>query len=175
MEAIEKYGYEEVEEEIYNGFEVKDLATADWAMETIKNNDKEAQERLDYADLKILELQEYKKRTIAERDYKNGFLQGKLMEYLRARREEDPNFKIKTVNGTVSTRTTKSWSYDDKKVLEFLKNNGLTDLIRFKEDPDKAAIKKAFKIYGNYVVDEDGQVVDGIEIQEKENISIRYK
>lgn len=175
MEVVEKYGNEEVEEEIDKSFEVKDLATADWAVETIKKNDMEAQERLDYADLKILELQEYKKRITAERDYKNEFLQGKLMEYLRARREEDPDFKIKTVNGTVSTRTTKSWAYDDKKVLEFLKNNGLTGLIRFKEDPDKAAIKKAFKIYGNHVVDADGQVVDGIEIEEKENISIRYK
>lgn len=172
-EEIDEEFEQELEE--YKRFEVKDLASADWCLMKIKQNNQVAEEKIAYAKDLIAKANDYIKKADLEKQNANAYLETKLMNYLEERRVDDPKFRIKTLTGTVGTRTTTSWNYDNDKVLAFLKANEMTNLIRVKEELDKKAIKDAFTISesGRYAIDEYGQVVDGITLEEKTSLSIR--
>ncbi len=62
---------------------------------------------------------------------------------------------------------------DEAKLIEWLKENN-KDLLRVKYEPDKNEIKKVYKVVGTNVVTEDGELVEGITIEERpEKITIK--
>ena len=88
-------------------------------------------------------------------------------EYLYERKV-DPKFKISTPNGTVSTRKKQpKWTYDEAKLLEFLKQNGKYQYIRIKEEINKAELKKNVKAVNGKVITEEGEIVEGITVTEQ--------
>ena len=56
---------------------------------------------------------------------------------------------------------------DDDALLEFLKANHLDDYVQVKETPLWGELKKVVKVVGNVVIAEDGQIVDGVKVQER--------
>ena len=65
--------------------------------------------------------------------------------------------------------------YDDEKIIEWLRTND-PELIRIKEEPSKEDIKKKYTIVGNNVVTENGEIVEGITIEERpESITIKVE
>lgn len=107
----------------------------------------------------------------------NQYLQYLIKNYLDKKREEDPKYKITTAIGTVSTRKSTNWKYDDEKLLEFFKKNDMTKYIRVKEEVNKVDFKKEAVVTssGAVVVAETGEVVDGVEVTQEEKLSIRFK
>ena len=97
-----------------------------------------------------------------------------LVEYFIRQRELDPKFKITTPYGKVTARKQQpKWHYDEAKLIEWLKENN-KDLLRVKYEPDKNEIKRVYKVVGTNVVTEDGEIVEGITIEERpEKITIK--
>lgn len=98
-----------------------------------------------------------------------------LTEYFVRQKEVDPKFKISTPYGKVSSRKQQpKWNYEDEKVLNWLKEND-TELIRIKEEVNKAELKKKYKAVGKEVITEDGgEIVEGITIEERpDSINIK--
>lgn len=174
MDTKIEYKVTDEEEKTDKKFKIVGLASADWCLKEIKKNNDQADERITYAKLEILRLQSFIKNTEIERDDANSFLEGRLEDYLLERRQEDPKFKLKTATATVGTRKSTSWKYDDEEVLNFLKENKLTDFIRVKEEVNKADLKKCLVIKGDKVVTDDGEVVPGIKVEARESLNIRF-
>ena len=106
----------------------------------------------------------------------NQYLQYLIKTYLDKKREEDPKYKITTAIGTVSTRKSTNWKYDDEKLLDFFKKNDMTKFIRVKEEVNKVDFKKeAIVTDSGVVVTEAGEIIDGVEVTQEEKLSIRFK
>lgn len=174
MDTKVEYKVTDEEEKIDKKFKIVGLASADWCLKEIKKNNDQADERITYAKLEILRLQSFIKNTEIERDDSNSFLESLLSHYLEERRKEDPKFKLKTATATVGTRKSTSWKYDDEKVLNFLKKNKLNDFIRVEEEVNKADLKKCLAVRNGKAITDYGEVVPGIEVEERENLNIRF-
>lgn len=182
MEVLKLYDFvdevdeeEESVEEKYKGFVVSDLASADWALRKIKQNNARADERIKYAEAEIEKLKAFIANEKSARDNSNAYLESLLWNYLIEKKVEDDKFKIKTVTGTVSTRKTSKWSYDDEELLKFLKKNEMNDFIRLKEEVNKADLKKAVKVLDSgKVVNSDGEVVEGVTVADSVSLSIKF-
>ena len=83
------------------------------------------------------------------------FFESVIKQYFLCEREKNSKFKLSTPYGKISTRKSEKWEYDDKQAIESLKEVGMKELIRIKEELDKTSMKSAKK--------------DGIEV---ENISV---
>lgn len=166
---------DENEELVQKQFVVDSLSSADWVMRKIKENKDRSGEIIDYAKEEIQRLQQFIKKEEARRDNNVAYLEHLLENYLLQRREEDPNFKLKTVTGTASTRKSTKWNYDDEKLIDFLKKNDMTEFIRVKEEVNKTDFKKAVLVTDSaVVVAETGEVIDGVDVTQEEKLSIRY-
>lgn len=166
---------DENEELVQKQFVVDSLSSADWVMRKIKENKDRSGEIIDYAKEEIQRLQQFIKKEESRRDNNVAYLTQLLENYLLQRREEDPNFKLKTVTGTASTRKSTSWNYDDEKLIDFLKKNDMAEFIRVKEEVNKADFKKAAIVTDSgVVVTEAGEVIDGVEVTQEEKLSIRF-
>lgn len=166
---------DENEELVQKQFVVDSLSSADWVMRKIKENKDRSGEIIDYAKEEIQRLQQFIKKEEARRDNNVAYLEHLLENYLLQRREEDPNFKLKTVTGTASTRKSTSWNYDDEKLIDFLKKNDMAEFIRVKEEVNKTDFKKAAIVTDSgVVVTEAGEVIDGVEVTQEEKLSIRF-
>lgn len=166
---------DENEELVQKQFVVDSLSTADWVMRKIKENKDRSGEIIDYAKEEIQRLQLFIKKEESRRDNNVAYLEHLLEDYLLQRREEDPNFKLKTVTGTASTRKSTSWNYDEDKLIDFLKKNDMAEFIRVKEEVNKTDFKKAAIVTDSgVVVTEAGEVIDGVEVTQEEKLSIRF-
>lgn len=166
---------DENEELVQKQFVVDSLSSADWVMRKIKENKDRSGEIIDYAKEEIQRLQLFIKKEESRRDNNVAYLEHLLENYLLQRREEDPNFKLKTVTGTASIRKSTNWKYDDGKLLEFLNKNDMKQFMRFKVEVNKADFKKAVDVIDSVVViPETGEVIDGVEVTQEEKLSIRF-
>ncbi|MFD1385682.1 host-nuclease inhibitor Gam family protein [Oceanobacillus oncorhynchi subsp. oncorhynchi] len=163
---------EEQEQTERETFVVDTDEKANWALRKIK----QAQQKQEEANTLATEEQDkieawyQSEREKAQRDI--DYFQGLLAYYAVKKREEDPKFKSqKLPNGRIKfVKKQPKLNYDDKTVIEYLKNNERTDLIRVKEEPSKADVKKAFVINEDKLIDpETGEVVDGITVEHLED------
>lgn len=158
---------EYTEEEAKERFKIKSLEAASWAFRKIKalNQDIEATKALAKAEYDRIKEWEIKATKDTENSIK--FFEFLLTEYYLDNKEIYPKFKVSTPYGKVSSRKQQpEWLYDNEKAIKWLLEHD-ENLVRVKYEPDKANIKKAFKIVGDNVVSEDGEIVEGITILER--------
>lgn len=155
-------------------FKINDLDGANWAFRKLKAILEKENEIKGLMQKEIERIQNWAKDELDKLENSTQFFEGLLTEYFIAEKEKDPKFKISTPYGKVSSRKQQpKWNYDNDKVIEWLKENNM-DLVRVKHEPDKVAIKKTYKVAGTNVVTEDGEIVEGITIEERpDSINIK--
>lgn len=160
--------------EVGGRFTVQDLDSANWAFRKLAAIENKRKEIKTLADKEIERIKDWQKQEEESLNYSKEFFEGLLTEYFVRQKEVDPEFKISTPYGKVSSRKQQpKWNYEDEKVLEWLKEND-TELIRIKEEVNKAELKKKYKVVGNEVVTKDGEIVEGIRVDERpDSISIK--
>ncbi|KRE33263.1 hypothetical protein ASG85_13360 [Paenibacillus sp. Soil724D2] len=157
---------EEIELVENTRFQVKDLASLNWTLRkltAIEGKKRELQSMIDdeIARLKLFLEKETSTLTEAENSFK-----ALISEYAAQKREEDPDFKLKTPYGRVSYRKQPDkWLYDEEVLVAYLEQNDFTELIRTKKEPVKTEIKKLFHPKDGKVYDGNGQLVEGINIE----------
>lgn len=157
-------------------FEIEDLSGVDWALRKIQKNNERLKETKDYVDNEKTKYDLLYKRQQEMIENNNQYLQYLIKNFLDIKREEDPKYKITTAIGTVSTRKSTNWKYDDEKLLDFFKKNDMTKFIRVKEEVNKVDFKKeAIVTDSGVVVTEAGEIIDGVEVTQEEKLSIRFK
>lgn len=161
IEEIEKEGEKE-------RFKITNLESANWAFRKLKAIAEKEREIDELVEKEIERIKSWASKDKEQLDNSRKFFESLLEEYYREQREVDPKFRISTPYGRVSSRRQQpKWNYNDRELLDWLKENQ-PELIRVKEEPNKVEIRKAFKVAGENVVTEDGEIVEGITIEERE-------
>lgn len=175
---LDIYTGEAEEVQLKERFKIINLESANWAFRKLKAIEEKEAEIEKLMDKELKRIQDWAHHDLDKCKDSKQFFEFLLEEYFREQKELDPNFKLSTPYGKVSSRKQQSkWNYDDEKVLEWLEQNDM-NLIRMKYiyELDKAEIKKKFKIAGNNVVTEDGEIVEGITIEEQpDSITIKVE
>src|SRR5699024_905065 len=148
-------------------FTIENLDSANWAFRKLAAIERKRIEIKELADKEIERIKEWQKQEEKGLNNSKEFIEGLLTEYFIRQKEVDSKFKISTPYGKVSSRKQQpKWNYEDEKVLNWLKEND-KELVRIKEEVNKAELKKKYQIAGKEVVTEDGEIVEGITIEER--------
>ena len=155
-------------------FKIDNLEAANWAFRKLAAIERKKKEVQELAQKEIERIKTWEQQEISSLNNSKEFFEGLLTEYFAREREKDPKFKISTPYGKVSARKQQpKWHYDDEKLVNWLLEND-KELVRVKYEPDKNGIKKKYKIIGENVVTEDGEIVEGITIEERpEKVTIK--
>ncbi len=165
QELLEAYGMNEQERE---RFKVHDLSSAEWVLRKLKALAAKESEVKGLATEEKARITVWEQKELESIESSRSYFNHLLEEYMTEQRRIDPKFKISTPSGKVTMRKQQpKWNYDDSKVLEWLKANDKGQYIRIKEEINKADLKKEAQVAGNVAVDEDGEVIDGITVEEQ--------
>jgi phage host-nuclease inhibitor protein Gam len=172
MNALEQYELEEIgnlaEEIEKQRFKVDSLESANWCLKKLAVLEKEQQEKEELAKKEIQRIEEWLKSEKERIANSKRFFECLLEEYFVAEKEKNPKFKISTPYGKVSSRKQQpKWVYDNEKAINSLKQAGLNDLIKIKEEIDKNKLKKSVTIVNGQAVTEDGEILEGITVEEQ--------
>ena len=171
---LDIYTGEVGEEEAKERFKIKDLDSASWAFRKLAAINEKEKEIRDLMVKEIARIQDWAKEDLNKLNDSKQFFHYLLEDHYKQQRAIDPKYKLSTPYGNVTSRKQQAeWIYDNDKVTEWLMNND-KDLVRVKYEPIKTDIKKKFIIAGNNAVTEDGEIVPGITIEERED-SINIK
>lgn len=160
------------EETQKESFQVTDDQKANWALRKIKQFKEQQQENNLLAESEIEKINAWVESENDKAQQDIDYFQSLLANYAMSLREADPKFKSsKLPNGRIRfKKQLPKFNYDDEALLKSLKESDRTDLIKIKESPDKAAIKKKFVVHGSKLIDPDtGLLVEGVEIEERED------
>lgn len=161
----------EIEE--LEGFKITNIDEANWAFRKIRALKEEVKETNLLADKEIERINSWREKETKASIDNIEYFEGLLTEYYMKLRNENPKAKLNTPYGKVTSRKSKKWNYqNEEEILKYLKENEYSDLIRVKEDINKAELKKVFK---DGVNKETGEVLPGVEIKEEESISVKVE
>lgn len=168
--------FEKLEEKKEDSWKISDLLGADWVFRKLQKIDKDLEQQIEYAQKEIEKYKVYIERQKKQAENSKDYFQYKLSEYLNNELEKDPNFKLKTAQGSASFRKSKNWNYgNEKALLEDLKNKELSSFIRIKEEINKTELKKHLKILDNgEVVTKDGEVLSEIKVIDDTKLILKY-
>lgn len=169
MDALQQHDLQEAQQAEEKPFEIHDLRAATWAMRKLKALDNDDAEKTAAIQEQIDDLQNWLDKEKQKNADSREYLEGLLSDYLYEKRQQDPKFKVSTPYGTVSTHKVPAgvtWPSDSELVAALTKQ-GLNDLIRVKQEPDKKTIKKRFQFVGDHFVNPDtGIILDGVHLKE---------
>lgn len=164
--------YETEEREV---FEINSLSGCDWCFERLKGIKENLDERKAYAEAEIEKYKEFIKSEEEKAANDIKYFEGLIKIYTDKRLEEDKNFKLKTAKGSASYgKVQKKWNYDEDLLLKDLEDKHLDEFIKVKKSVDKTSLKKSLTIAGDAVVDENGEIIEGIKITEYKNFNVKY-
>lgn len=146
------------------GFVIDTDAKAEWALNKIKEARADRDRWVNWYKAKIQEITE-------QTDFDTLNLERMLAEYF----ETVPHKKTKTQEsyklpgGKLVLKTQNpEFKRDDGAVIEWAKANGLAQYVKVKEELAWSDLKAATEIFGDHIVTEDGEIVPGVEVVNRE-------
>lgn len=160
---------QDLEVSMEEGFQVNDLASANWCFRKLHALNEKQNEINDVADAEIQRINSWKESESKGIADQKEFFEGLLTVYYNKQKEVDKKFKLKTPYGSVTQRTTKNIVYDESTMLSYLKSNH-PELIQTVEKFSKTEVKKLIK--GNIDM-KTGEMLDWVEPIETVSTTIK--
>jgi len=170
-EVVKKQGNKE-----NNHFIIDNDSKANWALRKIRHMKKKQNKNKELAESQIEKIQkeideiEHWLEKENEKVQKNiDFMKSKLKNYAMELKDDNPDLKTHNLPfGALKFRKRQpKWNYNDDKLLEFAESN-LEEAVKIKKKVDKRKLKKKAEVVGNKAVLEDtGEVIDGIKVVER--------
>lgn len=152
------------------GFIIDSDEKAEWALRKIAEEQAEAQRYINVCQTVINEYQEKIRKKQEQTEQKVAHLKTLLEQYF----ETVPKRKTATQeiynlpSGTLRRKfLSPEIKRDEGKIIEWLKERNMKEYVKTKETLDWAELKKKIRIQGQYVVDENGEIIDGVEVIER--------
>lgn len=166
LQQIELDEIEALDEETKEQFKINSIDQANWAFRKLSALAAKEKEVKVLAEIERERINQYEKNEMKSIENQRSFFESLLIAYAFEQRNIDPKFKAKTPYGSIGFRKQQpKWEYDEIALVQSLKNIGLNDLIRVKEEPDKTAIKKTLHVLDGQVIDPDtGALVEGVKV-----------
>ena len=164
-----------IDEQFGEGFKIDNDNLAEWAVCKIAEDKAEFQRLINVCETKVLEYQEKIRKYQEQLDRKTSGLKGALQMYF----ETVPHKATKTQetyklpSGTLKKKFgTPEFVRDDVKLVEWLENRGdefSKQYIKVKKSADWTNLKKdlPYVVNGDKIITPDGEVVDGVTVNER--------
>lgn len=166
MQAAELLDIEEIKDQPQR-FSVNTVEEANWALRKLSAIEAKRNEIKALAEQEMKRIKQWLEWESTSLDDSTAYFNGLLSEYAYRQRDQDPKFKkFTTPYGSVAFKKQQDkWDYKDDVLLKSLKEAGLTELIRVKEEPNKVDLKKRAAVNNGVVVDlETGAILDGVTV-----------
>ncbi|MCX7709256.1 MAG: host-nuclease inhibitor Gam family protein [Clostridia bacterium] len=152
------------------GFVIDNDAKAEWALKKICEERAEAQRYIQVCETMISEYQEKIRKAEEKLKSKTSYLETLLLKYFEtvSRKVTKTQESYKLPSGTLKLkRPSPEYIRDDAELLKWLKENSLDEYIRVEEKLNWSELKKKLSFSGEKVIDENGQIIEGIKVVEK--------
>lgn len=148
------------------GFVIDTDAKAEWALGKIRAARADRDRMIAWYNDKIREITE---QTESETAYLEGMLSGyfHMTEQAHKRTKTTESYSLPS-GKLMLKKQNPEYKRDDKAVIAWLKDNKLPQYVKVTESLDWAALKAATGTIGGKVVTEDGEIIPGIEVTERE-------
>ena len=147
-------------------FVVTDDSSAEWCIKKIREAQENVAKWRAHYDQQMQRIENEANSTIS-------FMTAKLEEYF----EKVPHKETKTQQSyklpsakLVRKQQQPRFDIDDDITVKWLEDNHLDDLVKIKKTADWSSIKKRFTVNGYAVISEDGEIVPGIAVTQREDI-----
>lgn len=153
-------------EEERQRFQITDNGGAVWALRKLAKIQRQAAEIKATADAEVFKVKAWEQDELQKLQHDVDYFNGLLEAYHRRLVESDPDRRtIKLPGGELQIRAQQpEWRLDEATFLSWAKANR-PDLVRVKEEPDKATLKKVAKIVEDLAVDPaTGEAIPGVQI-----------
>lgn len=139
-------------------------AKAEWALRKIKEARADRDTWVAWYKEKIVEI-------TAQTDADTANLERMLLDYFASvphkKTKTQESYKLPCGKLVLKTQNPE-YKRDDKTVIEWLKLNGQDNFVKVKEELDWAGLKEATEIFNGHIVTEDGEIVPGVEVVDRE-------
>lgn len=142
------------------GFVIDTDAKAEWALKKIKEARADRDTWVAWYKQKIQEITE-------QTDFDTMNLERMLADYFASvpHKKTKTQESYKLPGGKLVLKTQNpEYKRDDSKVIEWLKSSGMPQYVKVKEELDWSALKDATAVFEGHIVTEDGDVIPGIEV-----------
>ena len=146
------------------GFVIDSDAKAAWAMQKIKEAREDRDTWVEWYKAQIAKITE-------QTDFDTMNLENMLAEYFAT----VPHKKTKTQESyalkggkLILKIQNPEYKRDDNAVIEWLKQNGGERFVKIEEKLDWDGLKRSAKVVGSSLVDENGEIIPGVEVVERE-------
>lgn len=162
-----------IDEEQKETWKVEDDLSADWCLDKIRESKAEYNRFEMVAKAKIQQIEEALKKQKQKCDGEVNFFEGKLREYFETVEKQETKTlkKYKLPSGQLKAKkSTVTFNYDKKKLLDYAEKEKLKDLIKVTKDFKWADFKKQLEIKDNEIINiETGEIIDidGLTIETK--------
>lgn len=146
------------------GFVIDTDAKAEWALGKIKAAREDRDTWIAWYKDKIREITE-------QTDFDTMNLERMLAEYFATvpHKKTKTQESYKLPGGKLVLKTQNpEYKRDDKAVIDWVKANGMPQFVRVKEELDWDSFKKATAVFEGHIVTEDGEIVPGIDVVDRE-------
>ena len=150
----------EIERVESDGFVIDTDAKAEWALKKIREARADRDKWVAWYTDKIAEIK-------AQTDFDTMNLENMLAEYFATvpHKKTKTQESYKLPGGKLVLKTQNpEYNRDDARVIDWLKKNGQAQFVKIEEKLDWAALKGATAVFDGHIVTEDGEIIDGVEV-----------
>lgn len=157
-----------MEEEIKEGFVIRDDNAAEWALQKIFDEKAELERLNALADSQIAaivdKVEAAKKRFTSHTEYLKKALEEYMLTVKRKQSKTQESYRLLSGSLILKKPVVKIVK-DDTKLLEYVKEHS-PEYVKHTEAVDWAEFKKTLTISGDVVVDSNGEVVSCLDVEE---------
>ena len=149
-------------------FIIDDDNKADWALQKIKEHKETIKEKEQLAEQRINQIETWLEEETEKIENEIENLRYMLYEYAEQLKEENPDLKTHSLPfGKLKFRKQRAkWRYKDE-LLDYAEKN-IPDVIKTKKQVNKRELKKKCEVVNGKVINkETGEVIEGVEIEER--------
>ena len=146
------------------GFVIDTDAKAEWALNKIREARADRDTWIEWYKSKIAEITE-------QTDFDTMNLERLLAEYFATvpHKKTKTQESYKLPGGKLVLKTQNpEYKRDDKTVIDWLKNNAHGQYVKVKEELDWAGLKDATAVFEGHIVTEDGEIIPGVEVTNRD-------
>lgn len=157
-----------MEEEIKEGFVIRDDNVAEWALQKIFDEKAELERLKALADSQIAAIMDKVEAANKRFTSRTGYLKQALEEYMLTvkRKQSKTQESYRLLSGSlILKKPVVKIVKDDTKLLEYVKEHS-PEYVKHTEAVDWAGFKKTLTVSGDVVVDSNGEVVSCLDVEE---------
>lgn len=163
-ESLDKY----LDQQITERFTIDSLEKADWAISKISKHQRNAETIRQFANKRIREIEEWAVKEMEHDKNSIAYFEALLLPFAEPQiKPTDKKRSLKVPSGSFGLKKAQPKFIQDKEKLTAWAKQSAPAFIKTEESVKWAELKETLKIKGNVAITADGEIVDGVTVEEQ--------